>query len=43
VLASLLVLFPTGRPPSRRWWVPVWAIAAGMALTWVGDGLTPTR
>jgi MFS family permease len=43
VLASLLVLFPTGRPPSRRWWVPVWAIAAGMALTWVGDGLSPTR
>jgi hypothetical protein len=43
VLASLLVLFPTGRPPSRGWWLPVWAIAAGVALTWVGDGLAPAR
>jgi hypothetical protein len=43
VLAGLLVLFPTGRPPSRRWWVLVWVIGAGAVLTWVGEGLAPAR
>jgi hypothetical protein len=42
-VGCLLVLFPTGRPPSRRWWVVVWAIAAGVVLTWVGEGLAPAR
>jgi hypothetical protein len=42
-LMVLLLLFPTGRPPSRRWWVLVWAIAAGVVLSWVGRGLAPTR
>jgi hypothetical protein len=41
VLAGLLVLFPTGRPPSRRWWVLVWVIGAGAVLNWVGQGLAP--
>jgi hypothetical protein len=43
LLISMLVVFPTGRPPSRRWWVPVWAIAAGTVLAWVGTGLAPAR
>jgi hypothetical protein len=43
VLAGMLLLFPTGRPPSRRWWVVGWAAAAGVALGWVGQGLTATR
>jgi hypothetical protein len=43
LLVGMLVVFPTGRPPSRRWWVPVWAIAAGTVLTWVSTGLTPAR
>jgi hypothetical protein len=38
-----LLLFPTGRPPSRRWWVLAWAIAAGVVLAWVGLGLAPAR
>jgi hypothetical protein len=42
-VGCLLVLFPTGRPPSRRWWVVVCAIAAGVVLTWVGEGLAPAR
>jgi hypothetical protein len=41
VLTVLLLLFPTGRPPSRRWWVVGWAAAAGVALGWVGQGLAP--
>jgi hypothetical protein len=43
LLISMLVVFPTGRPPSRRWWVPVWALAAGTVLGWVGKGLAPAR
>jgi len=43
VLILLLLLFPTGRPPSRRWWVLAWAIAAGLVLDWVGLGLAPAR
>jgi hypothetical protein len=42
-LMALLLLFPTGRPPSRRWWVVGWAAAAGLVLGWVGQGLAPTR
>jgi hypothetical protein len=40
-LILLLLLFPTGRPPSRRWWVLAWAAIAGVALAWVGNGLSP--
>ena len=43
LLVCLLLLFPTGRPPSRRWWVLAWAVGAGVVLTWVGDGLAPVR
>jgi hypothetical protein len=42
LLAGMLLLFPTGRPPSRRWWVLVWAVAASVVLTWVG-GFAPAR
>jgi len=38
----MLLLFPTGRPPSWRWWVLVWAVAASVVLTWVG-GFAPAR
>jgi hypothetical protein len=41
-LMALLLLFPTGRPPSRRWWVVGWAAAAALVLGWVGQGLAPT-
>jgi len=27
LLAVLLILFPTGRPPTRRWWIPIVATA----------------
>ena len=43
VLVCLLLLFPTGWPPSRRWWVLVWVVAAGVVLYWVGDGLAPAH
>jgi hypothetical protein len=43
LLIGMLLLFPTGRPPSRRWWVLAWAIAAGVVLAWVGQGLAPAR
>jgi hypothetical protein len=43
LLVCLLLLFPTGRPPSRRWWGLVGAVAAGVVLAWVGKGLAPAR
>jgi hypothetical protein len=43
LLIGVLLLFPTGRPPSRRWWLLVWAVAAGVVLTGVGSGLAPAR
>jgi hypothetical protein len=43
MLVCLLLLFPTGRPPSRRWWVLVWVVAAGVVLFSVGAGLAPAR
>jgi hypothetical protein len=43
LLVGMLLLYPTGRPPSRRWWVLVWAVAAGVVLAWVGRGLAPGR
>ena len=43
LLVGMLVVFPTGRPPSRRWWTLAWAIAAGTVLAWVGKGLAPAR
>jgi hypothetical protein len=32
LLPLLVLLFPTGRLPSRRWWPLVWAFAAGLVL-----------
>jgi hypothetical protein len=34
----LFLLFPNGRPPSRRWWVVAWVAMVGNALValWVG-------
>jgi hypothetical protein len=43
LLVGMLLLYPTGRPPSRRWWTLVWAVAAGVVLAWVGMGLAPAR
>jgi hypothetical protein len=43
LLVGVLLLFPTGRPPSRRWWVLVWAVAAGVVLSWVGGGFAPVH
>jgi hypothetical protein len=43
LLIGMLLLFPTGRPPSRRWWGLVWAVVAGVVLVWVGRGLAPIR
>jgi class 3 adenylate cyclase len=37
----LLLLFPTGRLPSRRWRVVAWLAAAGMALILVTIALAP--
>ena len=42
-LGLLMLLFPTGRPPSRRWWLVLWALAAGVVLIWVGEGLARAR
>jgi hypothetical protein len=43
LLVCLLLVFPTGRPPARRWWVLVWVVAAGVVLFSVGAGLAPAR
>jgi hypothetical protein len=43
LLVCMLLLFPTGQPPSRRWWVLMWAVATSVVLTWVGAGLAPAR
>jgi class 3 adenylate cyclase len=37
VLGALL--FPSGRPPSNRWWAVAWGLGAGGALAAVGLGL----
>ena len=39
-----VLLFPSGQPPSRRWWAVAWALGAGAALFAVGMGmLWPAR
>jgi hypothetical protein len=40
-LALLLLTFPHGRLPSRRWWIAVWGVVVVDALTWVGNTLVP--
>jgi hypothetical protein len=39
LLVLLLLLFPTGRPPSRRWRPVVWSLVAGICLTLVSQML----
>ncbi|MCS7477769.1 sensor histidine kinase [Umezawaea endophytica] len=38
LLPVVLLLFPTGRPPTRRWWPAVAVAAAGVVLPVVGVG-----
>lgn len=42
VLGPLLVLFPTGRPPNRRWWWVVWAGAAFVPAAVIGNLWIPS-
>jgi MFS family permease len=37
----LLLLFPTGKPPSRRWWAVGWLAGIGMVLAAAGIALAP--
>jgi hypothetical protein len=39
----LLVLFPSGRLPSRRWWPAVSFVLVGLAVTWIVSATTPGR
>lgn len=39
----ILLLFPDGRLPSRRWWPVPWIGAAGMALSLAGWSFSPDR
>ena len=32
LLPVLLIIFPTGRPPTRRWWIPIVAAAVIIAI-----------
>jgi hypothetical protein len=37
----LMLLFPDGRLPSRRWWIVAWTAVLGAALTALGDAFAP--
>jgi signal transduction histidine kinase len=41
VLVGILLVFPTGRLPDRRWWSVVWLAAAASVLTAAGWALDP--
>jgi hypothetical protein len=40
-ISLLLLLFPTGRPPSRRWNILIWIVALDVAVYVVGTLLNP--
>ena len=40
---ALPLLFPTGRPPSPRWWPLLWGTLAVLALSMLGTALGPER
>jgi hypothetical protein len=42
-ISLLLLLFPTGRPPSRRWNLLIWVVALAVAAYVVGTLLNPGR
>ncbi len=37
----LFLLFPNGRPPSRRWWPVAWMAIVGSAMSTLGGALQP--
>jgi hypothetical protein len=39
LIVVALVLFPTGRPPSRRWWVVVWMAGATTTLVAIANAV----
>ena len=41
MLLAVMLLFPTGRPPSRRWWPVAWLGLAGVAGYLARTGLEP--
>ena len=40
-IVVVLLLFPTGRPLSPRWWLPVWCVGAAVVLNAIASGLMP--
>jgi hypothetical protein len=43
MLTAVMLLFPTGRPPSPRWWPVAWLGLAGVAGSMARTGLEPGR
>jgi len=39
----LFMLFPDGRPLTRRWWPAVWLVVIGVCVTTLGSALAPGR
>jgi hypothetical protein len=43
LLLAVMLVFPTGRPPSRRWWPVAWLGLAGVAGYMARSALEPGR
>jgi hypothetical protein len=43
MLVAVMLVFPTGRPPSRRWRVVAWLGGVGLLAYMAREGLTPGR